>query len=202
MMRTSAWLRATGASFHHDQRRDVPLRFGLSSSCVWLAIACMAACDGSDSGNEGSGGAGATDPGGKGGAGGSSAPGRETCAQYLACLSQVSPAELAIAIEVYGEGGSCWTTQSDELCIEACLTGMALHHASAPESCLECVDDVDCDGSPCDEGSCLQCIVAYSCNGGVCHCGSDGGGQSCCDPEDGACANNSMRCDALCETCE
>ena len=123
---------------------------------------------------------------GAGGAGGSKSgtlP-REICAKYLECLSQNSPTELGIALDAYGDTGSCWNGGDETLCADACLTGLAQHHASDPGSCPECFEAAHCpDGEGCFSGSCGLCDLNVSCS----ECVTFGCGESICGEQAAAC---------------
>lgn len=50
----------------------------------------------------------------------------ETCAQWIDCVTAVTPAAVGDAVASYGENGTCWSTQGDgNTCTNACEAALA-----------------------------------------------------------------------------
>lgn len=64
------------------------------------------------------------------------------CAMYLDCLTAIDPDAVGLALETYGESGSCWeTADAAEACAAACEEAVSSAHQAVP------------DEPACDDGS-------------------------------------------------
>lgn len=82
----------------------------------------------------------------------------------------------------------------------------AIHSALFGASLLLLSAAIGCGGSDPKPGggtSMQSCTEQHVCVNGSCTC-SDGPkkDESCCDPNDSACANSSTRCDEFCKVCK
>lgn len=98
----------------------------------------------------------------------------EACQAYLACLAAVDPEAFAASLSTYGEGGSCWESDTlAESCVTACETGFSEMSQLHPddEVCATewppALDDiwsfeqVSAEGSCTDAGSGLELTATW-----------------------------------------
>lgn len=70
------------------------------------------------------------------------------CAAYLDCLTALDPGAVGVALESYGEDGTCWTSESAaEACADACAQAIAAAH------------QVDPAEPACDDGSSVSTLT-------------------------------------------
>lgn len=70
------------------------------------------------------------------------------CAMYLDCLTATDPTTVGLALETYGEDGSCWETEtSADACAAACAEAVTAAHQLYP------------DEAACDDGSELNTLT-------------------------------------------
>lgn len=88
---------------------------------------------------------------------------RASCERYIACAESASPEGLALILDAYGEGGSCWSQRGDDACEAACENGLDRLGSGKTAACNFCKDDEDCEGrgdtSVCDTAkkTCVPC---------------------------------------------
>jgi hypothetical protein len=100
---------------------------------VAVAFVCTVACGDSAPDKGGGGGS-----GGAGGTGGGQPSPHDDCNDYLACVAAATPSALGIAIDTYGEQGSCWTELDETTCAKACRDALGQLQEAFPEQ-PECV---------------------------------------------------------------
>jgi hypothetical protein len=124
------------------------------------------------------------------------------CDAYVACVGQTTPAGLAAILAAYGSEGACWTSTAQNVCLDACRTGLQQTRKAFPAetSCPECLSDGDCGGRACDTsaGKCVDCTSNQHCGGATPACAS----QKCVecaatsDCASGVCDRYTNRCTA------
>jgi hypothetical protein len=119
----------------------------------------------------------------------------DVCGRYVSCVYAVTPDQAAGATAAYGSDGACWKTESHDVCLEGCRSGLEASHKLNPSACPLCASNADCSGSTpaCDpyRGECVACTSNDYCSGLVC----DPGSQRCVQ-----CAGDSDCSGTVCDT--
>lgn len=72
------------------------------------------------------------------------------CAHYIDCVAAVAPAAVGEAVDNYGPEGSCWTPETVDICIQACIDARRELMMVDPDemACWDCATDEECTEPP------------------------------------------------------
>lgn len=84
------------------------------------------------------------------------------CDMYLECVGKVDPDNLQMNEDKYGQGGTCWSEETHEECVDDCMDFTEAYKDDNPNA-LECGGDELCPGGCCNEGD--ACNPDFPCCG-------------------------------------
>lgn len=145
-----------------------------------------------------------------GAATGATTDSQDICSRFISCVYAVAPTQSAGADAAYGTDGACWKTESRDVCLQGCTSGLQALHQQYPTGCPLCSSDSDCYPGTCDHvrGECAAPSSSVTCsrnadcsNGDVC----DPASQRCVQcVGDGDCTGAMRYCATayhVCVTC-
>ena len=112
---------------------------------------------------------------------GAASENEDVCGRFISCVYAAAPAQSAGADAAYGTDGTCWKTESRDVCLQGCTSGLQALHKQYPAACPLCTSDGDCYPGSCDHarGECVAPSSSLTCNsnagcsnGDVCDTGS------------------------------
>jgi hypothetical protein len=126
----------------------------------------------------------------------------DVCSSYVSCVYAAAPDQAAGATAAYGSDGACWKTESHDVCLEGCSSGLQALHKLNPSACPLCASDADCSGGTpaCDPygGECVACTSNDYCSGIVCDPVSERCVQCAADSD---CSGKLPACDTSQQVC-
>jgi hypothetical protein len=102
----------------------------------WSFVLCAAFVFGCGDGNSG-----------PGGAAQSELAAQVVCDQLLMCANEQNPSQFGMFFPVFGTGGTCWQSQGEAQCKEACMSAMQLLYqkgGSRYSACNYCESSATC----------------------------------------------------------
>jgi Cys-rich repeat protein len=141
---------------------------------------------------------------------------RQVCRAYIECVTFVAPEQLTTVAATYGQRGTCFSELSDQVCHEACSSGIASMRLLAPREprCPQCMMDADCSNSSrraCERtsGTCVECTKDEHCaaacdtaSNRCVECSNDDHCRGGCDVAQNRCVEctKDAHCSGACDT--